>query len=64
MNRLPPKIEEKNEKLKAEMFDGMKKLGDMCLKPFGLSTKNFKLGIKGFNLLKIFVVLLEIISYS
>jgi len=43
MNRLPPKIEEKNEKLKAEMFDGMKKLGDMCLKPFGLSTNNFKL---------------------
>ena len=53
MNRLPPKIEEKNEKLKAEMFDGMKKLGDMCLKPFGLSTNNFKLGIKGFNLFQI-----------
>ena len=54
MNRLPPKIEEKNEKLKAEMFDGMKKLGDMCLKPFGLSTNNFKLGIKGLHLLKTF----------
>ena len=42
------------------MFDGMKKLGDMCLKPFGLSTNNFKLGIKGFYLFKILSILLEI----
>ena len=43
MKRLEPKIEEKNERMKQEMFDGMKKLGDFCLKPFGLSTNNFKL---------------------
>eukprot|EP00039_Didymoeca_costata_P012967 m.190028 g.190028 ORF g.190028 m.190028 type:complete len:203 (-) comp15636_c0_seq1:71-679(-) len=41
VKRLPAQIEEKNEKLKQEMFGNLRKLGDMCLKPFGLSTNNF-----------------------
>lgn len=51
--RLPPKIEMKNEEMKKEMMDGLKKLGNMCLRPFGLSTENFKFednGSGGYNM--------------
>jgi hypothetical protein len=39
---LEEKVNERDEKLKAEMMGKLKDLGNMFLKPFGMSTENFQ----------------------
>jgi hypothetical protein len=39
---IPPRLEEAKQREMADMMDKLKSLGNGILKPFGLSTDNFK----------------------
>ncbi|KAF6779152.1 Tetratricopeptide repeat domain 1 [Paragonimus kellicotti] len=39
---LPERVQKQQEEMKEKMLDQLKQLGNMVLKPFGLSTENFK----------------------
>ncbi|KIH65467.1 tetratricopeptide repeat protein [Ancylostoma duodenale] len=43
IQELQKKIEVRNEEMKNEMINKLKELGNVCLRPFGLSTDSFQL---------------------
>ncbi|KAK6014095.1 hypothetical protein OSTOST_20555 [Ostertagia ostertagi] len=43
IEELRQKIKERDEKLKTEMIEKLKELGNVCLRPFGLSTDSFEM---------------------